>query len=58
MSLRRRAIAYLVVLHLIFAALAVYLFLHSRFWLIAIEAVFVVSSNPTAIGRLGFTIGL
>ena len=43
MSLRRRAIAYLVVLHLIFAALAVYLFLHNRFWLIAIEVVFVVS---------------
>jgi two-component system, NtrC family, nitrogen regulation sensor histidine kinase NtrY len=42
-SLRRRAIAYLVVLHLIFAALAVYLFLHNRFWLIAIEVVFVVS---------------
>jgi nitrogen fixation/metabolism regulation signal transduction histidine kinase len=42
-SLRRRAIAYLVVLHLIFAALAVYLFLHNRFWLIAIEVAFVVS---------------
>ena len=43
MSLRRRAIVYLVVLHLIFAALAVYLFLDNRFWLFAIEAVFVAS---------------
>jgi signal transduction histidine kinase len=42
-SLRRRAIAYLVVLHAIFAALAVYLFLDNPFWLIAIEAVFVAS---------------
>ena len=43
MSLRRRAVAYLVVLHAIFAALAVYLFLDSAFWLIAVEAVFSVS---------------
>ena len=43
MNLRRRAIAYLVVLHAIFAALAVYLFLDNPFWLIAIEAVFVLS---------------
>ena len=43
MSLRRRAIAYLVVLHAIFAALAVYLFLDNPFWLIAIEAVFALS---------------
>jgi signal transduction histidine kinase len=42
-SLRRRAIAYLAVLHAIFAALAVYLFLDNPFWLIAIEAVFVLS---------------
>jgi two-component system, NtrC family, nitrogen regulation sensor histidine kinase NtrY len=42
-NLRRRAIAYLVVLHAIFAALAVYLFLDNPFWLIAIEAVFVLS---------------
>jgi nitrogen fixation/metabolism regulation signal transduction histidine kinase len=42
-NLRRRAIAYLVVLHAIFAALAVYLFLDNPFWLIGIEAVFVVS---------------
>lgn len=43
MNLRRRAVAYLVVLHAIFAALAVYLFLDSAFWLIAVEAVFSVS---------------
>ena len=43
MNLRRRAIAYLVILHAIFAALAVYLFLDNPFWLIGIEAVFVVS---------------
>ena len=43
MSLRGRAIAYLVVLHAIFAALAVYLFLDSAFWLIAVEVVFAVS---------------
>lgn len=43
MNLRRRAIAYLVVLHAIFAALAVYLFLDNPFWLIAIEAVFALS---------------
>ena len=43
MSLRRRAIAYLVALHAIFAALAVYLFLDNPFWLIAIEVVFVLS---------------
>jgi signal transduction histidine kinase len=42
-NLRRRAIAYLVVLHAIFAALAVYLFLDNPFWLIAIEAVFALS---------------
>jgi signal transduction histidine kinase len=42
-TLRRRAIAYLVVLHAIFAALAVYLFLDNPFWLIAIEAAFVLS---------------
>ena len=43
MSLRRRAIAYLVVLHVLFAAVAVYLFLDNRFWLIAIETVFALS---------------
>ena len=43
MNLRRRAVAYLVVLHAIFAGLAVYLFLDNPFWLLAIEAIFVVS---------------
>ena len=43
MSLRRRAIAYLVALHAIFAALAVYLFLDNAFWLIAVEVVFALS---------------
>ena len=43
MSLRRRAIAYLVTLHAMFAALAVYLFLDNPFWLLAVEAVFTVS---------------
>jgi nitrogen fixation/metabolism regulation signal transduction histidine kinase len=42
-SLRSRAIAYLVVLHLIFAGLGVYLFLDTPFWLLAVEAVFAVS---------------
>jgi len=42
-SLRRRAIAYLVVLHAMFAALSVYLFLDNPFWLIAVEAIFTVS---------------
>ena len=43
MTLRRRAVAYLVVLHLMFAGLAAYLFLRNPFWLLAIETVFVVS---------------
>ena len=43
MSLRGRTIAYLVVLHLIFAGLAVYLLRDNRFWLFAVEAVFAAS---------------
>ena len=43
MTLRGRAVAYLVAIHLIFAALAVYLFLDNRFWLLGVEAVFAVS---------------
>ena len=43
MSLRTRAIVYLLVLHAIFAALAVYLFLDSPYWLIAVELIFVAS---------------
>jgi len=42
-SLRARAVAYLVVLHLIFAALGAYLLFNNRFWLLAVEAVFVLS---------------
>jgi two-component system, NtrC family, nitrogen regulation sensor histidine kinase NtrY len=42
-SLRWRAIAYLVTLHAIFAALAVYLLLDNTSWLIAVEAVFALS---------------
>ena len=43
MSLRGRSIAYLVILHLLFAGLAVYLFLRNPFWLLGIEAVFALS---------------
>jgi len=42
-SLRRRAIAYLIVLHALFAALAVYLFIDNPFWLIAVEVIFALS---------------
>jgi nitrogen fixation/metabolism regulation signal transduction histidine kinase len=42
-SLRARAVAYLLVLHLLFAALAAYLFIKSPFWLLGVEAIFVVS---------------
>jgi nitrogen fixation/metabolism regulation signal transduction histidine kinase len=42
-SLRWRAIAYLVTLHAIFAALAVYLLLGNASWLIAVEIVFALS---------------
>ncbi|MEO8521233.1 MAG: histidine kinase, partial [Acidobacteriota bacterium] len=43
MSLRRRAIAYLVLLHTLFAALGVYLFRANGYWLLAVEAVFLLS---------------
>lgn len=43
MSLRARIAAYVVVLHLIFAGLAVVLFLKNPFWLLAVEVVFAVS---------------
>ena len=43
MSLRARAITYLAVIHLLFGGVAVYLFLRSPYWLIAIEVVFAVS---------------
>jgi two-component system nitrogen regulation sensor histidine kinase NtrY len=42
-SLRDRAIAYLVVLHGMFAALGVYLFRHNPFWLLGVEAAFAIS---------------
>jgi nitrogen fixation/metabolism regulation signal transduction histidine kinase len=42
-SLRWRAIAYLVTLHAMFAALAVYLLLDNISWLIAVEVVFALS---------------
>jgi two-component system nitrogen regulation sensor histidine kinase NtrY len=42
-SLRGRSIAYLVSLHVLFASLAVYLFLENPFWLLGIETVFAVS---------------
>lgn len=43
MSLRARTTAYLVVLHAIFAALAVFLFLKNPFWLLAVEVMFAIS---------------
>ena len=43
MSLRARAITYLAAVHLLFGVLAVYLFLDNPFWLLAIEAIFLVS---------------
>jgi nitrogen fixation/metabolism regulation signal transduction histidine kinase len=43
LSLRARFIAYLVVVHVLFAALAVYLLLQQPVWLIAVEAAFAVS---------------
>lgn len=43
MSLRARTVAYLVVLHAIFAGLAVFLFLKNPFWLLAAEVVFAIS---------------
>ena len=43
MSLRARTTAYLVVLHAIFAGLAVFLFLKNPFWLLAVEVMFAIS---------------
>jgi len=42
-SLRARTAAYLVILHAIFAGLAVFLFLKNPFWLLAVEVVFAIS---------------
>ena len=43
MSLRARTVTYLVVLHGIFAGLAVFLFLKNPFWLLAVEVAFAIS---------------
>jgi len=43
LTLRARLVVYLVVLHLIFAALAVVLLMRSAYWLFAVELVFVMS---------------
>jgi two-component system, NtrC family, nitrogen regulation sensor histidine kinase NtrY len=42
-TLRRRFVLYLLVLHLLFAGLAVLLLLRNRLWLLAVEVVFAVS---------------
>jgi two-component system, NtrC family, nitrogen regulation sensor histidine kinase NtrY len=42
-SLRARFILYLVCIHLLFASVAVYLLLKHRIWLLAVEAVFLLS---------------
>jgi nitrogen fixation/metabolism regulation signal transduction histidine kinase len=43
MSLRLKFIVYLIVVHLLFAGVAVYLLLRQRVWLLAVEAVFIIS---------------
>ncbi len=43
MSLRLKYILYLLAIHLLFAAVAALMLVHNRLWLIAIEAVFVIS---------------
>ena len=43
MSLRLKFILYLIFVHLLFAGVAVYLLLRHRIWLLAVEAVFVIS---------------
>jgi nitrogen fixation/metabolism regulation signal transduction histidine kinase len=43
LSLRWRVLVYIAVLHMLFAGLAVYLFLDNRLWLFAIEAAFAIS---------------
>ncbi len=43
LSLRTRFILYLIVVHLLFAGVAIYLLSKNRVWLLAVEAVFVVS---------------
>src|SRR5262245_11850598 len=43
MSLRLKFILYLILIHILFAGLAVYLLLQNRLWLLAVEAVFIIS---------------
>jgi two-component system, NtrC family, nitrogen regulation sensor histidine kinase NtrY len=43
MSLRLKLLLYLILVHLLFAGVAVYLLLQHRIWLLAVEAVFVIS---------------
>lgn len=43
MSLRRKFLVYLLAIHLPFAAIAVYLLLNNRVWMLALEAAFVAS---------------
>ncbi|MGH9840311.1 MAG: sensor histidine kinase, partial [Blastocatellia bacterium] len=42
-SLRTRFILYLITVHLLFAGVAIYLLSKNRVWLLAVEAVFIVS---------------
>jgi two-component system, NtrC family, nitrogen regulation sensor histidine kinase NtrY len=43
MSLRFKFILYLIIIHLLFAGVAIYLLLQDRIWLLAVEAVFIIS---------------
>jgi two-component system nitrogen regulation sensor histidine kinase NtrY len=43
MSLRLKFILYLILVHLLFAGVAIYLLLQYRIWLLAVEAVFLIS---------------
>ncbi len=43
MSLRLKLLLYLITVHLLFAGVAIYLLLQHRFWLLAVEAVFLLS---------------
>src|SRR5688572_7863835 len=43
MSLRLKLLLYLILVHLLFAGVAIYLLLQYRIWLLAVEAVFVIS---------------
>jgi nitrogen fixation/metabolism regulation signal transduction histidine kinase len=43
MSLRLKLILYLITVHLLFAGVAIYLLLQHRIWLLAVEAVFLIS---------------